>query len=225
MKTKITTINFGGVNCFLLQSDTNYILINNGYPAKWLYLFEKELQNAGCNPANLKLVVLTHGDHDHAGDSVSLKESYGVKIAMHFGDSAMVEKGDMNWNRKNKPDRFSLMFRLMSMVSVFFNPGDFKIFIPDLYIDESFNFSDYHFDAQVVHIPGHSKGSMEVFTGDGSLICGDFLYNLFGKPGLEFCDNLGDFYASVEKLKNLQINTFYPGHGKPFTMKQFLKRY
>jgi glyoxylase-like metal-dependent hydrolase (beta-lactamase superfamily II) len=222
MHTKIHTINFGGVNCYLLQSESNYILIDNGYPSKWPFL-EKELQKEGCNSGNLKLVVLTHGDHDHAGNSVSLKARYGVKIAMHSDDSVMVEKGDMNWNRKNKPDKFSLMFRLMSMMSIFFNPGEFKTFLPDLYIDESFSFSPYHFDAKVIHIPGHSKGSIGILTGDGSLICGDFLYNLFGKPSQEFCDNLADFNTSVEKLKSLKISTFYPGHGKPFTIQQFLK--
>ena len=86
MDRKITTINFGGVNCYLLQSDTNYILIDSGIPARWAYL-ENELQKAGCNPGNLKLVVLTHGDLDHAGNSFILKEKYGVKIAMHSDDS------------------------------------------------------------------------------------------------------------------------------------------
>jgi glyoxylase-like metal-dependent hydrolase (beta-lactamase superfamily II) len=224
MLTKIHNINFGGVNCYLIQSDSNFILIDNGYPAKWPFL-EKELQKSGCNSANLKLVVLTHGDHDHAGNSVSLKEKYGIKIAMHPGDSQMVEKGNMNWNRKTRPDKFSLIFRLMSMMSIFFNPGEFKTFIPDLYIDESFNFSSYGFNAEVIHIPGHSKGSIGIFTRDGSLICGDFLYNIFGKPTMDFCDNLSDFNTSVKKVKSLKINTFYPGHGKPFTMEQFLKKY
>jgi hydroxyacylglutathione hydrolase len=221
MLTKIFTINFGGVNCYLLQSYNNYILIDNGYPAKWLYL-DKKLQKAGCNSENLKLVVLTHGDHDHAGNSVSLKDKFHVKIAMHSDDSEMVEKGNMNWNRKTKPDKFSLMFRLMSVMSIFFKPGNFKTFAPDLYIDESFDFSPYKFNAEVIHIPGHSKGSIGILTEDGSFICGDFLYNFFGKPSQEFCDNLADFNSSVEKLKKLKINTFYPGHGKPFTMQQFL---
>ena len=222
MHTKINTINFGGVNCYLLQSNANYILIDNGYPAKWPYL-EKELKKAGCNRENLGLVVLTHGDHDHTGNSVILREKYNVKIAMHYYDSGMVEKGNMNWNRKEKPDKFSLLFRLMSFMSIFFNPGEFKTFIPDLYIDESFDFSPYQFDAKVIHIPGHSKGSIGILTGDGSLICGDFLYNFFGKPVQEFCDNHADFKISVEKLRSHKINTFYPGHGKPFTMVQFSK--
>lgn len=144
---------------------------------------------------------------------------------MHVDDSVMVEQGDMNWNRKDKPDKFSIMFRTMSLISFFFNTGEFETFIPDIYIDENFDFSHYQFDAKVIHIPGHSKGSIGILTSDGYLFCGDFLYNFFGKPRLEVCDNLADFKTSVKKLKSFKINTFYPGHGKPFTMEQFIKKY
>lgn len=224
MQTEITTINFGGVNCYLIKTDTSYILIDNGYPAKCAYL-EKELESSGCKPGNLRLVVLTHGDHDHAGNSAFLQDKYGAKIAMHADDSVMVERGDMSWGRKSKPDRFSIIFRAMSLMSFFFKTGEFETFIPDIYIDENFDFSHYQFDAKVIHIPGHSKGSLGILISDGSLFCGDFLYNFFGKPHLEFCDNLADFNTSVEKLKSYKINTFYSGHGKPFTMEQFLKKY
>lgn len=224
MHTLITTINLGGVNCYLIQSDTNYILIDNGFPAKRTFL-ENELVKAGCKPGSLKLIVLTHGDHDHAGNSVFLRDKYSVKIAMHVEDSVMVEQGDMNWNRKEKPDKVSLMFRVMPLISFFFKPGKFETFTPDIFIDENFDFSQYGFDAKIIYIPGHSKGSIGILTSDGSLFCGDFLYNFFGQPSLEFCDNLADFKTSSEKLKNYQIITFYPGHGKSFTMEQFLKKY
>jgi len=35
-------------------------------------------------------------------------------------------------------------------------------------------------------------------------------------------DDAADLNASVEKGKGLQINTVYPGHGKPFLMEQFI---
>ena len=224
MNNLITTINFGGVNCYLLQSNTRYILIDNGFPAKRTYL-EKELERSGCKPGNLKLVILTHGDHDHTGNSAFLRDKYNAQIAMHTDDSVIVEKGDMSWNRKDKPDKISMMFKLIQLMSFIFKPGEFERFVPDLYIDENFDFSPYGFDAKIMHTPGHSKGSISILTSDGSLICGDFLYNFFGKLSQEFCDNLVDFNVSSEKLKSLKINTFYPGHGKPFTMEQFLKKY
>ncbi len=61
---------------------------------------EKELENAGCKPGNLQLIVLTHGDTDHAGNCAYLREKYGAQIAMHSDDSGMVERGYPSWNRK-----------------------------------------------------------------------------------------------------------------------------
>ena len=219
---EIKPINFGGVNCYLVKTGTGYILIDTGFPSRRAAL-EKELSSAGCQPGNLKLVILTHGDIDHAGNCAYLREKYSTKIAMHSSDSGMVERGDMSWNRKAKPDKFSIIFRIMSLMSFFFRPGKFDIFKPDLTIDEGFNLSEYGFDAEVLHLPGHSKGSLGILTSGGDLFCGDLLYNIFGKPGIRFIDDLADFNASIEKLKGLKIKTVYPGHGKPFPMDMFLK--
>jgi glyoxylase-like metal-dependent hydrolase (beta-lactamase superfamily II) len=217
MPTGIKTINLGGVNCYLVKAGDDFILIDTGFSEKRTNL-EKELENEGCKPGNLRLIVLTHGDSDHAGNCAYLREKYGAKIVMHSGDSGMVERGDMSWNRKPRPDKFSILFRIMS---IFFRSGKFETFKPDLYIEDGYDLSEYGFDAKVLHIPGHSKGSVGILTSDGDLFCGDLLYNI---PGFLFIDDLTDFDASIEKLKSLKINTVYPGHGKPFSWEQFLKR-
>ena len=144
---------------------------------------------------------------------------------MHTADSVMVEKGDMTWNRKKKPDKISMAFRAILLISKLFKPGIFETFKPDLFIDGNFDFPTYDFDARVISIPGHSKGSIGILTGDGAFFCGDFLSNLFGRPSIAFCDNLEEFNASVVKLKQLNISIFYPGHGKLFTNDQFLKKF
>jgi glyoxylase-like metal-dependent hydrolase (beta-lactamase superfamily II) len=41
--------------------------------------------------------------------------------------------------------------------------------------------------------------------------------------GFSFIDNMADFRASIEKLKNLNIKTVYPGHGKPFQMSSSIR--
>ena len=218
----IKIINFGGINCYLVKTDTGYILIDTGYPAKRTDL-EKELESAGCKPGDLKLVVLTHGDHDHAGNCAYLQDKYGTKIAMHADDSGMVERGDMGWNRKAKPDKISIMFRIMPLISFFSRPGKFDIFKPDIYVEDGQGLSEYGFDAKVLYIPGHSKGSIGILTTGGDLFCGDLLYNFY-KPGfVYYINDLADYNASIEKLKSLKINTVYPGHGKPFPMSSFTK--
>jgi hydroxyacylglutathione hydrolase len=220
MGQEIKIINLKGVNCYLIKSGSGFILIDTGFKSKRAVV-EKELASAGCGPGDLKLIILTHGDSDHADNCAYLREKYGAKIAMHEGDAGMVERGDMGWNRKAKPDRMSLLFKIMSHVV---KPGKFETFKPDLYIDESFDLSAYGLDAKVLHLPGHSKGSIGVLTAGRELFCGDLLYNFFGRPNSQFIDDLADFYASIEKLKILNVKRIYPGHGKAFPLERLRRR-
>jgi hydroxyacylglutathione hydrolase len=76
----------GTVNCYLIKNDAGYILIDTAFPNNRAEL-EKELENAGCRPGNLRLIVMTHGDLDHTGNGAYLRERYGAKIAMHRHES------------------------------------------------------------------------------------------------------------------------------------------
>lgn len=207
----------GSVNCYLIETKAGYILIDTGCSKNRIEP-ERELERAGCKPGHLKLIVLTHGDFDHAGNAAYLREKFGAKIAMHRDDSGMVERGNMFWNRRRGNFLLGMIARILCG---FGRPERFK---PDLYVDEGYDLSDYGFDAKVLHIPGHSKGSIGILTADGDLFCGDLFENE-DKPCLNsIIDDLTAANASVEKLKSLQIRTVYPGHGKPFPMEQFIQK-
>jgi hydroxyacylglutathione hydrolase len=206
----------GSVNCYLLETDIGCILIDTGGSNKRADL-EKELESVDCKPGYLKLIVLTHGDFDHTGNAAYLRKKFGTKIAMHNDDSGMAERGNMFWNRRKGNILLGMIARIL------FGFGKSERFKPDLYIDEGYDLSDYGFDAKVLHIPGHSKGSIGILTADGDLFCGDLLENT-NKPGLSsIIDDSEEANTSVEKLKSLEINTVYPGHGKPFPMSSFTK--
>jgi hydroxyacylglutathione hydrolase len=218
----ITNINLGGVNCYLIKTGKGYVLIDTGFSNKRGTL-EKKLAKAGCQPGVLKLIILTHGDMDHAGNAAYLRDKFGSKIAMHANDSGVVAAGDMTVNRKKVPDRVSLIFKIMSaLMPLLGKQFKFDVFKPDLIIDEGFDLSKFGLEARIIHLPGHSKGSIGVLTAGGEIFCGDLLYNM---PGFSFIDNLVDHRASLKKLRKMDIKTIYPGHGKPFSKQQFLKKY
>lgn len=220
MPQEIKVINLSGVNCYLVKASESYIMIDTGVSSKLTYL-EKELESAGVMPGNLKLIILTHGDSDHADNCVYLREKYGAKIAMHYDDSGMVEQGNMSWNRKAKPDKISIAFRFITLIfSRLGKSIKFSTFKPDIYFKEEQELFKYGFDAKVLHLPGHSKGSVGILATGGDLFCGDLIYNI---AGFNYIDNLEDFHASIKKLKSLKINTVYPGHGKPFFWEKFIK--
>ncbi len=211
MSSNIKTINLGGVNCYLAACPDGFILIDTGFIGKRALLI-RELEDAGCRPGNLKLVLITHGDSDHADNAAFLRATYGARIAMHADDAGMVERGDMGWNRKAKPDKMSLVMKVMAAVmGKLLRTGSFEKFTPDLLVEDGFSLSEYGLDATVLHLPGHSKGSIGVHTKDGDLYCGDLFYNM---PGFRFVDNQTDYDSSVKKLKGLAVHKIYPGHGK-----------
>jgi hydroxyacylglutathione hydrolase len=209
----------GTVNCYLVETDAGYILIDTGGSNKRTEL-ERELLSAGCRPGSLNLIVLTHGDFDHSGNAAYLRKEFGARIAMHSDDSGMVERGDMFGNRQKGNNFLTRM-----LVPILFGFGKSERFTPDFYLDEGDDLSDYGFDARVLHIPGHSKGSIGILTAGGDLFCGDLLENTDGPVLNSIMDDLAAANASVEKLKGLKISTVYPGHGEPFPMETFLQKH
>ena len=114
----------------------------------------------------------------------------------------------------------------MGKIVLFFLRGGLKKekrFTPDLHIDEGYNLSEFGLDATVVHIPGHSKGSIGILTSTNRLFCGDLLENTKKPAKNSLIADKKAFNESVEKLKGLKIGTVYPGHGEPFLMEQFIK--
>jgi hydroxyacylglutathione hydrolase len=208
----------GTVNCYLVKTDTGFVLIDTGASKKRAEL-ENELTRAGCKPGNLVLIVLTHGDFDHIGNAAYLSEKFGARIAMHKDDSGMAERGDMFWNRSSG----NAILRFL--VPVLYRFSKLNRFKPDVYMEEGYDFSKYGFDARALSIPGHSKGSIGILTAGGDLFCGDLLENLEKPATSSIMDNPVDCEASVEKLQGFGINTVYPGHGQAFPMEGFLKEH
>ena len=219
--SEILTMTFGSVNCYLLKAGEGFVLIDTSRPEKRSEL-DAALTSAGCTPGRLKLIVLTHGDYDHAGNAAHLRETHQAKIAMHRDDSERVASGDWSANLKPKPDKFGLLFRT---VSLFIKPGPFDTLAADLYLDDGQRLSDYGLDATVLHLPGHTPGSIGVLTSNGDLFCGDLFDSMMGRPGLEFfIDDMTAAQRSLQRLRNLHVALVYPGHGKPFRLEQVERR-
>lgn len=205
------------VNIYLLKTETGFFLIDTGM-AKRRGQLERELQEAGCRPGDLKMIVITHGHLDHVGNAAYLREKFGAKVAMHRGDYGMVESGDMFVN-----SRGSMLIGLVGFLMKVLGLSDYEKFTPDIYLKDDQDLSPHGLDATIIHAPGHSKGSIGVMTADGDLFCGDLLVNTDKPARNTLIDDPAEYDASVERLRTLEIRTIYPGHGKPFQMEQFME--
>jgi len=211
--------NMGTINCYLLKSEAGYLLIDTSFPNQHAALVS-ELEAGGCRPGNLKLIVITHADLDHVGNAASLRREFGAQIAVHQEEVSAVAGGSMTNRKEQPPFQRAVTQVVLKLIVSMTNFGDFEKFTPDLTLNDGYDLSAYGFDAKVIHLPGHSKGSIGVMTADGDLICGDLLWNM-RKPGSHsIVDDQAEFQASLKKLESLNIRTVYPGHGEPFTMQQ-----
>ncbi len=198
---------------YLVKTEAGFALIDTGKPGARKHLL-RALADAGCEPGSLTLIVLTHGDSDHSGNAAYLRETFGAKIALHEDDWGMVEHGDMFWNRRQPNAIVRRLFGPMFGLSAAHR------FTPDIKLNDGDSLVAYGLDASVLHLPGHSAGSIGILTAEGDLFCGDLLGNT-RKPALWIIDDPAAAKASVNKLRQRTIRTVYPGHGKPFSMATF----
>jgi glyoxylase-like metal-dependent hydrolase (beta-lactamase superfamily II) len=207
-------LGMGNVNCYLIKNHKGFFLIDTGMANGKAQLFET-LKQAGCKPGDLKLILLTHGDFDHIGNVVAVRDKYGVKVAMHQEDALIAKSGDMFINRQKSNAIFKLFAPL------FMKFGESKRFEPDILLKDGDDLRPYGLDAKVISIPGHSKGSIAILLQSEELFSGDLLDNT-KEPG--FTSLMDDQIAannSMMRLKIEDISTVYPGHGEPFEFSVF----
>jgi hydroxyacylglutathione hydrolase len=215
MDEKIRVLNLGMVNAYLLKAKDGFVLIDTGLPYMWEAL-DSQLAAAGCQPGNIKLIIITHGDWDHTGNAARVREKYKVKIAIHSGDVPQVENGVM-LKRKVKPFIYWIMFKFrMLMRQLQKNKMIMPKFKPDILLTDGQSLSEYGLAAKIIHTPGHTPGSLCVLTDEGDLFAGDLFTNRKKPAEANIIENSGQLKSTMAKLKTLNIKMIYPGHGKPF---------
>ena len=213
MTSAIKIIGSSSVNCYLVNArDGGFVLIDSGLSMGRGRLV-KELESSGCLPGKLNLILITHADSDHTGNAAFLRRKYASKIAVHPAEVKAVESGNMLDSRKPQAPLTRLIYSIARL-------GKSDRFTPDFTVEDGQDLTAYGLDAKVVHLPGHTSGEIGVLTAQGELFCGDMFMET--KKGLRFgYGDPADFKASLEKLRTLDIKTFYPGHGKPFSGEEF----
>jgi glyoxylase-like metal-dependent hydrolase (beta-lactamase superfamily II) len=215
----ISIIDLEKVNCYLIETEKGFILIDTGF-SKSRSTIDAFLSNKGIAAENKKLILilLTHGDFDHTGNAKYLKEKYNSKIAIHNDDIGMVEYGDIAWNRN-----MNIFLRILGKLMTILLGMQLKKedrFLPDIVLENEQKLDDYGLDAEIIALPGHSKGSVGVLTKDGHFLCGDILENLEQPDQAKMVSDTNDMKQSIEKIGALEFEYVYPGHGRPFEKKE-----
>ena len=188
---------YPSANAVLLLGPTP-VLVDPGFgsdvPAllEWLAANSVEADKLGC-------VVNTHYHSDHVGGNHALQLHYGLEVAAHAYDAAMVNSRDVNacaaqWLRQ--PVEGYAVTRSL-------NEGDTIV--------------TGNAEWRVLHTPGHTKGHISLFEPTTRvLIAGDAVHaNDVGwlNPVLEGVDSLVRSIETIDRLRALAPSVSLSGHG------------
>jgi len=209
---EIIPIEFSGLcgNCYLIRNGDSYILVDTAWRSKRNKI-ERNLSQLGCTKGKLKLIVLTHGDFDHCGNAFYLRSKFDCPVGIHREDSIITERGNMFINKNKKSYVADLFTRIFLRIDTFKS---------DVFLEDRMDLGPYGVDAIILHLPGHSVGSIGVLTSENQLICGDLFENR-KTPRLYYVDDPAHIEHSLQKLNQYSIETVFPGHGKPFEFSAF----
>ncbi len=197
-------------HAFLLKGE-RAVLVDTGRP-KDLAAIERGLHAHGVAPAELALILHTHGHRDHAGGTAQLRRLTGAPVAVGAADAPMMRRCDNGHLRPT--NLFGRVFRPLL-------DGRYPPTEPDLLIEDEIDLAEFGVAARVILTPGHTAGSISVVTAANEILVGDLLMggSLGGwlrphRPGLHyFADDLVALRASVRKVLALAPKKIYPAHG------------
>lgn len=187
--------------------------------------FLKLLSDSGIKPGEIKLIIISHGDFDHAGGAKELQELTGAKIVLHEKDRACLEDAVYHWPEGVTPwGKFSrALLKPMLKKKLSFPPV--KVDVP--LDDQGLSLKEYGIPGKVVYTPGHTDGSISIVLESGDAFVGCMAHNRFPfvlRPKLPiYAKDIESIKKSWKVIINQGAKTIYPGHGKPFPLEKILK--
>jgi hydroxyacylglutathione hydrolase len=182
-------------NAFLLWTDQAAVIIDPAVGAKKLLEKARELHQSG-----IKVVAIwnTHGHFDHVCDNALWKNEFDAPIYAHKDDEFFLEH--------------------LREQAIWFGVPAPEVAKIDHYLEDGQTVLSGDISARVIHLPGHSPGSVAFDFGD-FLISGDVLFqNSVGRTDLPGGSNT-ILAKSIEKLFTLQDETIiWAGHGERTTI-------
>lgn len=219
---RLIPVLLGSSNAYLLTTKNGALLIDAGSKDK-LNRILIVLKRHNLDVGDIKLIILTHSHFDHAGNVNELKEKSGAKLLVHESEAQCVRDGFSPVPRGT--NGFAM---LVSWLANRFFPRvcSYTPAEPDVIVSDGYDLSDYGIDAQVIHTPGHTSGSLCVVIEKRIAIVGDTMFNFSQKSIYPlFIDDELALLKSWRRLIDIGCQEFYPAHGIHFTKEKLLKTY
>ena len=201
-------------HAYLWQDPDGLTLIDTGLPGS-APLIAEAIHRAGCHPADLRRVVLTHFHADHVGAAADVAGWGEVEVLAHHADAPFIHAQAAGPPPDLAASEQPIYDQVMSQLPP--EPVVPPRIDRELTDGDEIGFGD---GAVTVAVPGHTPGCIALylprhrvlFTGDaaarshdGEVICG--LFNV----------DRAQAAASFRRLAGLSVAVACFGHGEPLT--------
>lgn len=210
--TVVQPVKFGHANIHFIKTETGYILVDTGMPHNNDKLDEAFVMT-GVAPANVDLIIVTHGHMDHTGCLAYAKEITGAKVLSHISLSEQLAAGKIE--PAVAQNSFGRFLNFMTGILKFFGGTDIEAVKPDILTEDHYDLAEHGIEGQIIHTPGHSQSSLSIILGTGEALIGDMIRDegkgIFG-PG-QFYEDKPTLIESLEKVTSFEPATIYLSHG------------
>lgn len=184
-------------NCYIIQTENNNaIIIDSGANPNQVMDFIKTIK------LKVSALMLTHGHYDHTGAVDEIKKQTGANIYIHKDDAEMLENAQKG------------------LAIHFMDESEYVPIKADVLMQDGTKFEFDEVSIEVIHTPGHSKGSC-VFVAGEYMFSGDTLFERsIGRTDL-YGGDMGQMKASLKKLALIDADLLVlPGHGDSTTLRK-----
>jgi glyoxylase-like metal-dependent hydrolase (beta-lactamase superfamily II) len=187
---------------YLVDGGEEMVLIDTG-AGEGFELIADNIRSLGLRPDRLKAVIATHSHIDHIGALFRFREEYGVEVIAHELDAEAIETG---------------MGCGAEYYGVSYRPCKVDVVLRGT--EETVRCGRH--DLKVIHIPGHTPGSIAVYLDAGTRI-------LFGQdvhgPYFLKGSNTDQAKISLRRLADLDADILCEGHFGVYEPREEVRRY
>lgn len=215
------------VNVYLAAQCDGYMLIDTAIGTNDAFIaLDQGLKSIGIAWTQVRRIVISHLHPDHTGLVPRIRELSQASVLMSRDDSILLDQVT-GGNAKAEELRSALArggvdSALAETVTATYIKivRAFPRFQPDEFLRDGEALATRLGTWRVILTPGHAPGHVCLFNEDRKLLfSGDqVIEDVTPHIGwLPHRDSLGEFLESMERLKELDVDTILPSHGAPFT--------
>lgn len=224
---QLSILPMGMINCFLIKGGNKHVLVDTGVPNSEKRIL-KQLAKHIIKPADIGLIVITHGHIDHFGSAKELKDILKVPVLIHELDKNALQTGKSMLETLKPNNKFWELVLKPKIVR-----DRASGCLPDIVLkgNEVYDLSMFGINGKVIHTPGHTPGSLSVILESGSAIIMDLASSGILLGGIAFNsrmkhppfhDNLKEVKKSINYILSLHTEMFYLGHGNPVSRQSLM---